>query len=92
MIIQFLPCVEAEEENVLSTVSISSITITEYTPRITLSENTLQRLKDEDLEFSNYRDFSTKEIKERLEPIGEIKREYFVLGLIYNLDEDNCLL
>lgn len=34
------------------------------TPRITLSENTLQRLKDEDLEFNNYRDFSTKDKKE----------------------------
>ena len=34
------------------------------TPRITLSENTLQRLREEGLEFSNYRDFNMKAKKE----------------------------
>lgn len=43
------------------------------TPRITLSENTLQRLSEKGLNFANYRDFDLKEKQQgKLETVGNV--------------------
>ena len=41
--------------------SLKNETVLWITPRVTLSQNILQRLNQENLDFSNYKDFTTKQ-------------------------------